>query len=103
MLDDKRLTARPGRSLDESVAEQMQDPEFRTAYLSDRLAVAIANQVTIGRARKDWGYSQLATASGLTEAAVHAIENGQHPLDLVTLRALSNALEITFMIDPDPS
>jgi ribosome-binding protein aMBF1 (putative translation factor) len=97
-----RLAARPGRSLDEVVAEWRKDPVFRETYDAVRLPGRIANQVTIARGDLGWSYAQLAAKSGLTVDAVKAIENGrQLPLDISTLRSLANALGITFTIGPD--
>jgi ribosome-binding protein aMBF1 (putative translation factor) len=96
------MKARVGRSLDEFMAEQMHDPAFRAAYLKTRVAVEIANAVTIGRARKHWTQAQLAREIATTESVISRIESGRQHVSSATLRKLANALGVTFTIGPDP-
>ena len=79
----------------------MKDPAYRRAYLRMRVAHQIAKTVILARGERRWSQARLAAEIGTTQSVVSRLESGQHKVSVETLRRIANALDVTFIIDPD--
>jgi transcriptional regulator with XRE-family HTH domain len=90
-----------GRTLQEFRRElEERDPAFAAESARVASVVALANAVTIGRARRDWTQDQLAAEMGTTKSAISRLESGRHQPGIDTLQRLANVLEMSFVIQP---
>ncbi len=87
---------------DDVLAEELQDPEFRTEW--DRLTLARAVGQCVMRYRAEHALSQrkLAAIVRITQPQVARLEAGVHNPSFETLRLLSDRLGIEFLVAISP-
>lgn len=83
--------------------EHLNDPAFRAEWERTAFARAVANQVL--KYRIDHGLSQTALARqlGVSQAVVGRLELGEHEPKISTLRRLSRALGMRFLLEIHPA
>jgi len=86
-------------SLDEVVAQQREDPEFRQEW--DRGAFAREVAIRVVRYRTDRGLTQaqLAKAVGMTQPVIARLESGDQAPSLATLARITAGTGISFHLD----
>lgn len=92
----------PLRSLEEVLASQLEDPEFRAEWT--RLAPARAVSLRLLGYRVEHGLTQTALGRlvGMSQPAIARLEGGDHVPSLETLIRLADALDIEFLVDIRP-
>jgi transcriptional regulator with XRE-family HTH domain len=90
------------KTLDEVLAEELQDPEFRARWAKTALARAIANQVIAYRDRHDLTQTQFAERLGMKQPAVARLEAAEHNPSIETLVKLATALDVEVNININP-
>ena len=92
-----------GKSVEESIARHMRDPQYWAAHLRRRVSEDIARTVILGRTAKRWSRARLAREIGITPSVISRLESGQHKVNVETLCRIANAMGVSFVIDPDPA
>ena len=85
-------------SHDEVLAEQLNDSAFRAEWERTALARVVARHLVAYRAAHRVSQTQLARQLGLKQAAVARLERGEHTPTIDTLRLLSGALDMEFLL-----
>jgi transcriptional regulator with XRE-family HTH domain len=90
-------------TLEDLLAEQLKNPEFRSEW--ERLAPgrAISEVVIAGRIDKGLSQTRLAKLMGVSQPVIARIESGEHSPTLETLIKLANALDIEIVIGISPA
>ena len=83
---------------DEVLAEQLKDAAFRAEWERTALARAVATRLVAYRAAHRLSQTQLARQLGLKQPAVARLERGEHTPTIDTLRLLSGALDMEFLL-----
>lgn len=87
------------RTFQESLAEQMKDPEFRAEWDALEPEFQIIRAIIEGREEKDLTQRQLAEATGITQADISRLENGTANPSLRTLKRLAAGLGKTLKLE----
>ena len=90
------------KTIDESLAEDLKDPEFRAEWERTAVARAVANAIVRYRGERGMTQTQLARQLGMRQAAIARLELGEHDPSLATLARLSRGLGIIFHIEITP-
>ena len=90
-------------TLDEFITEQMKDPEFRAEYEALEPEFAIIQALI--DARKNTGVTQkeLSEKTGITQADISKLENGNANPSLRTLRRLAKGLGMRLKLEFVPA
>ena len=90
-------------TLDEFITEQMKDPEFRAEYEALEPEFAIIQALI--DARKNTGVTQkeLSEKTGITQADISKLENGNANPSLRTLRHLAKGLGMRLKLEFVPA
>ncbi|GAB1352342.1 MAG TPA: helix-turn-helix domain-containing protein [Candidatus Rifleibacterium sp.] len=90
-------------TLDEFIADQMKDPEFRAEYEALEPEFAIIQAMI--DARKNTGVTQkeLSEKTGITQADISKLENGNANPSLRTLRRLAKGLGMRLKLEFVPA
>lgn len=91
------------KSADRVLAEQLEDPDFRTEWEHRAPARAVAVLVTAYRAEHGLSQSALARLLGVSQPLVARLEAGEHEPTFATLSRLSRTLGLEFHIDITPT
>lgn len=89
-------------SVDEVLAEDLKDPEFRRLWEKTALARSIALLVLQYRTTHDMNQKELAAKLGLSPPALARLESGEHNPSFETIRRISNALDLEIAVDFAP-
>ena len=90
------------KTFDESLAEDLKDPEFRAEWERTAVARGVANEVVKYRGAHKLTQTQLARQLGMQQSAIARLELGEHEPSIATLARLSKGLGINFHIDITP-
>lgn len=90
-------------NVDDLLARDLQDPEFRAEWERLAAARAVADTVASSRERKGMTQAALAKAIGVRQPVVARIESGEHEPTIETLIKLANALDIELMVGITPA
>ena len=90
-------------TLDEFLEEQLQDPKFKEEY--DALEPEFVVMQALIDARKDSGMTQkeLSAATGISQADISRLENGNGNPSLKTLQRIAKALKMSLKIEFVPT
>lgn len=95
------MTDRP-TTHEEMLAEQLRDPDFRGYWERTAFARAVATEVIKFRANHGLSQRALANRLGVSQAVVGRLELGEHEPKTATLRRLSQALGMRFLLEIHP-
>ena len=90
------------KTFDESLAEDLKDPEFRAEWERTAVARAVANEIVKYRGAHHLTQTELARQLGMQQSAIARLELGEHEPSIATLARLSRGLGINFHIDITP-
>jgi ribosome-binding protein aMBF1 (putative translation factor) len=90
-------------TFEESLTNDLRDPELRAEWERTAFARAVANQIVKYRGRNKLTQIQLARRLKMHQSAVARLELGEHEPSIATLARLSKGLGINFHIDITPS
>jgi DNA-binding XRE family transcriptional regulator len=90
-------------SLDEVLAEQLKDPEFRQEWDRTAFARQVADPVLSYRVEHGLSQTALGKRLGMAQPAVARLESGDREPSLATLARLARRLGIEFHIDITPT
>lgn len=85
------------------LAEQLRDPAFRAEWERLTLARAVSTCLATYRATHKLTQRAMAAKLGIRQPQVARLESGEHEPDLKTLRMLSAALDVEFLVDIAPA
>lgn len=80
--------------LDDFLAEEMQDPEFRAAFERISPLVSFGNALARTREQRGMTQKQLAAATGIQRSVIARLESGDHAPTLTTQAKLAHALNV---------
>ena len=87
-----------GTTLDEFLAEEMKDPEFRQLYADAEIEMKVAFEITKAREAAKITQGELARRMKSKQQTVSRIELGGQNLTLVTLDRIARALKGTLEV-----
>jgi transcriptional regulator with XRE-family HTH domain len=87
----------------ESLARDLQDPEFRREWNRLRLANAVSLELVKHRAKHGLTQTALGRRLGMNQSAIARLEAAEHNPTFETLCRLSGALGIEFLVDIAPA
>jgi transcriptional regulator with XRE-family HTH domain len=90
------------RTAKDSLAQQLEDPEFRAEWDRTALARAVSLRLIVYRADRGISQTQLAEMIGIKQPAVARLEAGEKNPTWETLNRLSETLGIEFLVDIAP-
>jgi len=90
------------KTFNESLAEDLRDPEFRAEWERTAVARAVANEAVKYRGEHNLTQTQLAHQLGMQQSAIARLELGEHEPSITTLARLSKGLGINFHIEITP-
>jgi transcriptional regulator with XRE-family HTH domain len=96
------MNSSEARTFDEVLAEQLQDPEFRTKWERTALARAVANAVIEYRLERKLSQRKLAEQLGWKQPAVARLEVAENNPSFATLCDLAQKLGIELVLDITP-
>ncbi|MCA1666812.1 MAG: helix-turn-helix domain-containing protein [Thermomicrobia bacterium] len=88
-------------ALDDFLAEEMRDPEFRESYERISALVSFGVAVAMMREKRGMTQKQLADATGIQRSVIARLESGDHAPTLVTQTKLAQALDARLEVPPD--
>ena len=93
-----------GTPLEDHIAEQMKDPEYRRTYLVSRFRVAIASLIKVLREQAGMSQAQLAKRAGIPQSQVARLEgtNDKRIPSMDLLTKLFAALDCRAFLDVVP-
>ncbi len=89
-------------SVDDVLAEDLKDPEFRELWEKTALARSIALLLLHYRTEGNISQTQLAKKLGVSQPAMARLESGEHNPTFETIQKLSQALQLEIAIDFAP-
>lgn len=92
-----------GKNFRETLAEQMQDPEFRAEWEALEPERQITMAIIEGRELNGLTQTQLAEVTGITQADISRLENGTANPSLKTLKRLAAGLGMTLKLEFIPA
>jgi transcriptional regulator with XRE-family HTH domain len=90
------------KTFEESLTNDLSDPEFRADWERAAFARAVANQIVRYRGENKLTQTQLARRLKMHQSAIARLELGEHEPSIATLARLSRGLDINFHIDITP-
>lgn len=90
------------QSAKELLTKQLEDPKFLEEWNRTALARAVSLRLVVYRADNGLSQTQLAERIGLKQPAVARLEAGEKNPTWETLKRLSEALDIEFLVDIAP-
>lgn len=87
--------------LDDFLAEEMQDPEFRELWEQTSPQVNFALALAYAREQRGMTQKQLAEASGIGRSVIARLESGDHAPTLATQAKLAYALNARLEVPPN--
>lgn len=90
------------KTVDEVLAEHLEDPEFRREWNRTALARAVGIRLLRYRAKFDLSQNELAKKVGVKQPAIARLEAGEKNPTWETLARLSETLGIEFLVDIAP-
>lgn len=85
--------------LDDFLAEEMQDPEFRELWEQTSPQVSFGLALAYAREQRGMTQKALADASGIGRTVIARMENGDHAPTLTTQAKLAHALRARIQVD----
>ncbi len=89
-------------TLDEYLAEQMKDPEFKAEWDALEPEFQIIRAIIEGRTARSFTEEQLAEATGISPAEIIRLEEGNADPTLTDLKRLAAGLGMTLRLDFQP-
>lgn len=86
------------KSFRESLNEQLKDPEFRAEYEALEPEFQIIRAMLEGREKLNLTQKDLAECSGITQADISRLENGNANPSIRTLKKLASAMNMALDI-----
>jgi len=86
-------------TLQEAIAEEMQDPEFRAEWEALEPEFQIIRAIVEGRQTNDLTQEQLAEVTGINQANISRLENGTANPSLRTLKRLAAGLGMQLKLE----
>jgi ribosome-binding protein aMBF1 (putative translation factor) len=90
-------------SVDEVLAGQLKNPDFREEWDRTALAREVANRVVAYRAEHGLSQAALARRLEVSQPLIARLEAGEHEPTLSTLARLARQLDLEFHIDITPT
>ncbi|MHB8619657.1 MAG: helix-turn-helix transcriptional regulator [Chloroflexota bacterium] len=90
-------------TFDESLARDLEDPEFRREWDRLRLANAVSLEIVKYRAKHHLSQTALAKRLGMKQSAIARLEAAEHNPTFETLCRLSSVLGVEFLVDIAPA
>ena len=79
--------------------EELQDKEYRDAFVASETNIALPYQIRALRERRGWTQQELADRAGMKQSRISAIEQpGGGKLNLETLRRLASAFDSALVV-----
>lgn len=91
------------KTLDESLAEQLQDPEFKKEYDALELEFQLIRAFLDARNEKGLTQKELSQITGITQADISKLENGNANPSIKTLERLAAGLGKRLKIELVPA
>ncbi len=88
-----------GKNFRETLAEQMNDPEFRAEWDALEPERQIIRAMLEGRAEREVTQKELAEATGIAQADISRLENGTANPSLRTLKRLADGLGMRLKLE----
>ncbi|MBQ6987260.1 MAG: helix-turn-helix transcriptional regulator [Oscillibacter sp.] len=89
-------------TLDEYIAEEMKDPEFKAEWDALEPEFQIIRAIIEGREARQFSEEQLAEATGISPAEIVRLEEGNADPTLTDLKRLAAGLGMTLRLDFQP-
>ena len=89
-------------TVDEYLAEQMKDPEFKAEWDALEPEFQIIRAIIEGREARQFSEEQLAEATGISPAEIVRLEEGNADPTLTDLKRLAAGLGMTLRLDFQP-
>ena len=90
------------KTSEQTLAEDLRDPAFRSEWDRTAIARAVALKVLIYRTERDLSQRRLAKELGMAQPQLARLEAGEHNPTIETLARLAQVLDIEFAIDIHP-
>ena len=90
------------KTFEESLAEDLKDPDFRAEWERTAVARAVANEIVKYRGEQKLTQTQLARQLRMQQSAIARLELGEHEPSIAMLARLSKGLGINFHIEITP-
>lgn len=87
------------RTFDDFLAEQMQDPEFRAEWERQEPEFAVIRAILDARIAKNLSQKQLSELTGINQADISRIENGNGNPSIRTLQRLAEGLGMKLKLE----
>lgn len=87
----------------QSLDEQMKKPEFKAEWDALEPEFQIIRAIIEGRQQRDLTQKQLAEATGITQADISRLENGEANPSLNTLKRLAAGMGMTLKLEFVPT
>jgi len=91
------------RKHEDILAEELEDPEYRTEWERTRFAHEVAMKVIQYRIDHSMTQTELARQLGMCQPHIARLEAGDHEPSLIILRRLAQRLGMSFHIDITPA
>lgn len=91
------------RTFDDFLAEQMQDPEFRAEWERQEPEFVVIRAILEARRAKHLSQKQLSELTGINQADISRIENGNANPSIKTLQRLAEGLGMKLKLEFVPA
>lgn len=91
------------KTFEEVLAKQMQDPEFRAEWERQEPEFAVIRAILDARIAKNLSQKQLSELTGINQADISRIENGNGNPSLRTLQRLAEGLGMKLKLEFVPA
>lgn len=91
------------RTFDDFLAKQMQDPEFRAEWERQEPEFAVIRAILDARIAKNLSQKQLSELTGINQADISRIENGNGNPSIRTLQRLAEGLGMKLKLEFVPA
>jgi transcriptional regulator with XRE-family HTH domain len=79
---------------------KLRDPDYRNAFVSSSVAARLAVRIFNLRKKADWSQSQLAESTGMKQARISVLEQGDYEnFTFSTLKKIAAAFDVAVIVD----